>query len=281
MKKFTVILILFLNLGFSSCTDVIDVELQSEPPRLVVEASINWVKGTLGNSQSIKLSLSTPYFDSTTVSNVEGAIVKITNDSNGVEYIFIDRTQGLYSIANFVPILNQSYTLEINYNGETIIAKETLTSVSNISDINQSMENGFLDDVIGLSVSFIDPADINNFYMLKFQRIGDLFPSLFDIDDKFTDGNKMTVTYEEISDEETGEKELLPGDLLNIELYGISENYYNYIRLLIEQSENGGDPFSSIPAPLKGNCINPENPEQYAYGYFRLSQVDQAKYRIE
>ena len=281
MKNFIYSSILFFSLVFSSCTDVIDVDLQSEPPRLVVEASIDWIKGTLGNTQNIKLSLSTPYFDSTTVSEVEGAIVKITADNNGFEYIFNEQNEGLYTISNFVPILNQSYTLEISYNGETYIARETLTPVENISNINQSTDNGFIDDVIGLSVSFIDPAGIDNYYMLKFQRQGDLLPTLFDIDDEFTDGNEMTVTYEEITDEETGQKELLSGDIVNIELYGISVNYYNYIGILISQNETGGGPFSSIPAPLKGNCINLINPDQFAYGYFRLSEVDKTIYTIE
>jgi len=281
MKKILKYVFILISLFLVSCTDVIDVELQTGPPRLVIEASLNWEKGTVGNNQMIKLSISTPYFDSTDSEEVIRASVKIINENDGTEFVFSDQNNGLYTTSSFIPELHQIYILEINYLGETFIAKESLIPVTNISNITQSKENGFIDDVIGVSVSFIDPADKDNYYLVKFQEQDDLFPTLYDVDDEFTNGNEMTITYEKITDEETGEKELEPGDVLDIELYGISKNYYNYIRLLISQNESSGSPFSSIPAPLKGNCVNLLNPENYAYGYFRLTQVDRTRYSIQ
>ena len=61
MKKIFLILIFIYPLF--SCEDVIDVDLNESEPRLVIEASINWFKGTQGNEQSIKLSLSAPFFE--------------------------------------------------------------------------------------------------------------------------------------------------------------------------------------------------------------------------
>ena len=46
-----------------SCEDVIDVDLKTAEPRLVIDASLNWVKGSQGNSQIIKLSLTAPFYD--------------------------------------------------------------------------------------------------------------------------------------------------------------------------------------------------------------------------
>lgn len=281
MKKILQYIFILISLFLASCTDVIDVELQTKASRIVVEASIDWEKGTIGNNQSVKLSLSTPYFDSTENDHITGATVKITNENDGTEFIFIDQNNGLYTTTGFIPELYESYILEISYQGETIIAKETLLPVTDISRISQSTENGFIDDVIGVAISFKDPVDEDNYYLMKFQEQKDLLPTLFDVDDKFTNGNEMTITYEKITDEETGEEELKPGDVLDIELIGISKDYYDYIRLLINQNETGGSPFSTIPAPLKGNCINPVNPDNYAYGYFRLTQVDRITYVIE
>lgn len=281
MKKPIRTFFILTSLMFSSCTDVIDVELQTEPPRLVIEASIDWTKGTIGQNQLIKLSLSSAYFDTLTETQVTGATVKITNDINGTTFIFTDQNNGNYTTDQFIPELDHSYTLEIAYDGEIYLAKEVMTPVVDISSINQSTDHGFIDDVIGVSVSFIDPEGVNNYYLVKFQEQKELFPTLFDVDDEFTDGNEMHITYEKSADDETGQEEIMPGDVLDINLYGISESYYNYIRLLIHQSDTGGSPFSSIPAPLKGNCINPENPDRYAYGYFRLTQVDSTIYTVE
>ena len=76
LKYFTLFTILFL---FNSCEDVIDVDLPTTEPRLVVEANINWEKGSLGNSQEIILSLSTDYFSSDKFVPATGATVEIVN----------------------------------------------------------------------------------------------------------------------------------------------------------------------------------------------------------
>ena len=96
--------ILMAILSLSSCTDVIELDVPSEAPRLVIEASINWEKETVGNNQRIKLSKSTPYFDTNGTEPVLGASVKIMNDSKGVVCIFTDNSDGTYSTDSFVPV---------------------------------------------------------------------------------------------------------------------------------------------------------------------------------
>ena len=262
-----------------SCTDVVDVEVPEAEPRLVIEASIDWEKGTTGNEQLIKLSTSVPYFDELVNNEVVGASVKITNDTTLEEYVFIDQNDGTYTTSSFVPVIDQSYTLEVIYNGEVFTAQETLTGVTDIAEINQSITDGFNDEALEVNVLFDDPADEENFYLFKFQEQGDLLPELLDISDEFTNGNQMKVFYEKEEDEDINQEEFEPGDVVSIEFYGISEQYFNYIRLLIEQYES--DPFSSVPVPLKGNCINITNPDDYAYGYFRLTQVVRNTYTFQ
>lgn len=272
---------LIISLMLFSCTDVIDVDVPYGGPRMVIEASLDWEKGTLGNEQSIKLSEMTPYFDDVSTNVVKGAFVKVTNDNNGKFVQFIDQNDGNYSTSNFIPIINQSYTLEVNYNGETYIAKEILTPVVDIEKVDQSTENGFDKDVIEVNIYFNDPVEYENYYFIKFQERKDLLPILVDVSDEFTNGNKMHVFFEKFENKETNEKELLPGDIVDIELYGISKMYFNYIRLLIEQNGTRGDPFSTTPAPLRGNCTNPDNTDNYAWGYFRLTEVDRTTYIIK
>ncbi len=62
MKK--LIYIAILTFFTFSCEDVIDLDIPTSEPKLVIDASINWFKGTSGNEQEIKLTLSAPYFDS-------------------------------------------------------------------------------------------------------------------------------------------------------------------------------------------------------------------------
>ena len=63
MNRIALIVVLLFANGFTSCTDVIDVDVPTAPPRLVIEASIDWQKGTSGNFQRVRLSTSTPFFE--------------------------------------------------------------------------------------------------------------------------------------------------------------------------------------------------------------------------
>ena len=84
-------------------------------------------------------------------------------------------------------------------------------------------------------------------------------------------------------DEDNGDENdtFKPGDIVAISLYGISETYYNYVRLIIEQYSEDGDPFSVLPADVRGNCVNQTNQENFAYGYFRVSEVVKSTYTFE
>ena len=281
MKNYIYKLLLSVLILTTSCTDVIDLEVPEAPPRLVIEASIDWIKGTAGNQQSVKLSTSTPFFDNLQETPVKGAIVKVINDSDKNEVVFIDQNNGNYETDEFIPIIGQSYTLEVVYEDETYLASETMTPVSEITDVYQSRENGFDKEALEVNIEFNDPKDISNFYLTKFQRRGDLLQTIFDVKDEFTDGNKISIFYEKLNNEDTGETEFVPGDIVDISLLGISEQYFNYIKLLIQQSGGQGGPFSTTPAEIKGNCINLDNPNNYAFGYFRLTEVDEKVYLFE
>ncbi|MGX1929288.1 DUF4249 domain-containing protein [Flagellimonas sp. 2504JD4-2] len=281
MKRIYKILFITLLIGISSCTDVIEVDVPEGPIRLTIEASLDWEKGTSGNEQTILLSTSTPYFESQNNSAVTGATVHVSNNDSGAVFTFQDENDGRYTTASFVPVIGNSYTLEVVYEGERYTATETMFPVSDISSITQSSEDGEDDEALEVNVSFLDPADIENYYFLRFQSRVDQLPELFYIKDEFVDGNEVTFYYEKIEDDAENIKEFEPGDTVDIVLLGISEDYHNYLRLLVEQFESGGNPFSATPVALVGNCINVDNPDNTPYGYFRVSEKVESSFTFE
>ncbi|MFT4753239.1 MAG: hypothetical protein ACI85Q_000777 [Salibacteraceae bacterium] len=279
MKLANTFLILMLVV-LSSCEEIIEVDLQDEAPRLVIEASINWGKGTTGNDQLIKLNRSTPFFETGSITAVEGAIVSVTNDSTDDVFVFADTGEGNYTTSEFIPILNDTYTLEVIHDGETYTASEALVSVAPINEIRQSIEGGFNDEIIDLNLYFDDPVNEENFYFSKLLRDGDTFTELNTLSDRFIDGNEVFIIFEKDGDSDN-DSEFLPGDVVKIELLGVSEQFYGFMEILIEQYYGGGDPFSSTAAEIRGNCINLTNEANYAYGYFRLSEADIITYTVE
>ncbi len=256
--------ILFTILLYS-CTKIVDVDVPNGGKRLVVEASIKWEKGTSGKIQTIRLSESSEYFELNNNTPVTGAEVTVSKDSDGSVYVFQDMGDGTYRTQNFEPEFDQLYTLEINYNQKTYVGQETLRRVSDINRIEDAQGVGFDSDEIIVSVYFDDPKNSSNFYFVEFRDSNQLFSYLDVASDELTDGNENKLEYE-------GEN-LKTGDVVEVELQGISEQYYRYMSILIEQSMGSDGPFSTIPVPLIGNCKNIDDSKEEVLGYFRLSEV--------
>ncbi|MBW8198383.1 DUF4249 family protein [Flagellimonas abyssi] len=277
MKTLKKIILVVIVIIFASCSDVVDVEVQEGPKRLVVEASLDWEKGSEGNVQTIRLRESTPFFSTNTNMEVTGASVVVTNEGSGASYNFEDQGNGEYLTTNFEPVLEQKYMLRIEYNGEIYTATETMTAVTDITSVFQGRKEGFDDELLEVHVVFTDPEVEGNNYLFKFQREGDLLPDLETAKDEFLNGNEIDWWYEIDEDDDTEIEPFKPGDVVDIEMYGISKAYYDYIKILISQL-GGVGLFESTPVDVKGNCVNTTNPENYAFGYFRLTQVVKTSY---
>ena len=273
MKRYKIILILIITIFISSCEDVIDVDLNTAAPQLVVNASIEWKKGTLGNEQKIKLTTTTGYFDKT-IPTVSGANVSIKNSDNlSFNFIEIPNT-GEYVCTNFVPVIDKQYELTIILNGQTYTATETLKSVSTINNITQNDKGGFTGDEIEIKSFFIDPGNADNYYMLKFKSSITVIPSYDIFDDSFTQGNENFGLYIN--------EDIKTGDNLEITLFGISKRYFEYMRKLtaVAGSSSGG-PFATAPATVRGNIVNQTNSKNFAFGYFNVSETDFRNYVVK
>ena len=257
----------------TSCEDVIELNLNTAEPKLVIEASINWLKGTNGNEQSIKLSLTAPYFDDK-VLPANGATVMITDQDDRI-YIFIENdATGIYKNANFRPTIDHLYTLKIIYNDEIYNAQETFKSVVAIDYVEQNNKAGFTGKDTELKAYYTDPADQQNFYFFEFDSNTPILSSLSIYEDKYNNGNQIFGYY--------SEEDLEAGDQVTIRNYGISERFYNYMFILLQQNnDGGGGPFETQPASVRGNCVNQTNPANFPLGYFRLSEVAELIYTIQ
>ena len=270
MKKIVYIIILVFAY---SCEDVIDLDLPTSEPKLVIDASIDWLKGTSGNEQQIKLSLTAPFFD-LEIPPANNATVFIT-DSNSNSFEFIeDGDTGIYLNNTFIPEMNGEYTLTVIYDGETYVATETLKSVSEITRVEQNLEGGFTGEETEIKAFFNDPADEENYYFFEFTPTLPVTPTLDTFNDEFVNGNEIFGFYVE--------EDLDPGQSVTIQIHGVSEQFYEYMFILLQQIENGGGgPFETQPATVRGNCINQTNPDNFPLGYFRLSEVDELTYTVE
>jgi hypothetical protein len=275
MKLFKQLFLAICALILMQCEDVIDVDLDTIAPKLVIDASIDWEKGTAGNTQTIKLTTTSGYYDSE-VPVVSGATVTVTTSSKAFEFAEVPGT-GQYVCTDFEPVIGETYTLTIGYSGQRYTASETLVTAPELGDrVEQNNDGGFGGDEIEVKYYFQDNGSEDNFYMSSVQAPFVKFP-VYTIDsDERSQGNLMFLVF--------GHEDTAQGDVLAIRLYGISERYFSYMTRLLEATGSGpmGDgPFTTIPAGVKGNIVNQNDKANYALGYFRLSEVVNINYVVQ
>jgi hypothetical protein len=273
MKILRNYLIIALSLFLAACEKVIEVDLDTAAPRLVIDASIDWEKGAKGNEQKIKLSTTTAYYDSEFPA-VSGAAIVINNSKNR-DFNFVEKSgSGEYICTDFEPVIGETYTLKITLNGEVYTATETLTATPDIENtIEQNNEGGMVGDEIEITFYHQDDADQENYYLYGIRTNRVAFPQYFVEDDENSQGNLTPVYY--------SHEDLEVGDNINIKLYAVSRRYYDYFRKLLSASGNDDSPFPTTPNEVRGNIINQTNSKNFAYGYFRLLQVDTRDYTIQ
>lgn len=270
MKKGLALITLLFVFSFTSCEDVVNLDLETGETKLVIDAEILWKKGTAGNEQTIKISETASYYSGSTP-KVSGAQVRVENSSGDV-FTFNETEAGVYKCTNFIPVLNMDYTLFVDVKGHSFTAKEKLTSGSAINQIEQKIVPDFGgEDIIELTFYYNDPADQSNFYVTDYQSSFLIYPQYEITDDEFYNGNEISTRF--------SNEDMKAGDVLNITHRGVSKNYFNYMKLILEASSS--NPFSVPPGNIRGNIINTSDANNFALGYFRLCETDQISYTVK
>ena len=251
-----------------SCEDVVEIDLEESAPKLVVEASLVWEINKAENPQFIRLTTTTPYFEEG-ISPAEEATVSLF-DPQGRRIPFEEVQSGIFRNDEFLPAPDVTYELEIIYNAEVYRATANLIRTPTLEKVEQNANGGFGGDEIELKAFYSDPAGIDNYYLFRFYH-EELSLQLFN--DEFTDGNQTFTLY--------SDDDLESGDEVVFEIEGISRGFYQYMYILLSQSGSRGGPFQTQPTMVRGNIINVTNPENFPFGYFRLSAKDILNYEVQ
>ncbi len=258
MKK--LIILICIGVLSSACEEVVQLDLPTEPPRLAIEALLEMTPNeTL--TQVVKLSLTGGFYQEETIM-VSNATVQLLDLSNNQTFDFVyDAVLENDFRLDFTPSFDTDYKLRVVYANETYESTvEQLRHAVPIDNLEQGDGTLFEGDEIEVLVSFTDSAVRDDFYLLDFGLQRYLATK-----DEFYQGNLFTFSF--------FYKDLQAGDEAVIKIMGIDERHFNFMTILIEQTEDGGNPFSTTPSTVRGNLYNMTNPDHYPMGYFRLSET--------
>ena len=296
IKKYITFLVAIwsVSLFFTSCEQVIDLDLDTQEKQIVVDAYIYWEKGQNKAFPIVKLTYSMPFFSENSPEKISNAIVKLKTSSNQ-EYQLIEATQltqsftgiptdpkGFYIYEQGItPVLGEEYTISIESNGKHYISKAKMKEVPqiNLNRVIQKENAGIFKDQIELKFFFDAAPNEETAFFVVSKGSRDKRESYFSLDSQLLSNGKYFFTL-------TGlDEKYQKGDVVDIVLYRISLEYKQIIDLLIRNATNTGTRgrggIFTIPNRIYGNVINTENPKENPLGAFRVSQYTKVSYTIK
>ena len=266
MKKIYIYTILTVLL-FSNCEKVVDIDVPTIEPKLIIDASFEVLfnESPVKANVVVKLKLSTDYFDDT-IPTVSDAIVFLTNtlDNAVINFSDVNLNGNFTPIINFIPKDAIAYELTVIYKNEIYKGNATKVKSTKIDSAIQGDETLFSGKEIEVKVAFKDNVDNENYYLFNFTN--NLFLPL---EDRFFNGTNYNFSFF------YQEEEIEVPTNVTVTMSGITKDYFTYFRILQNQSgTSGGGPFQSVPSSLLGNVINTSNEANFPLGYFHISETD-------
>ncbi len=291
-------LLITLLLAFTSCEDVIDVDLNDEDPRLIVDALIRIDTTQQLTAANIKVSLSSSFFGEIQPAEVESMFIQKADESGFVPYEPIPGEPGVYrpfattvspvadnKIATSWLTSDSEYLLFVTHQDQDYLARTTFAPSVPIDTVEQGEGGLFDEDDKEVIIAFTDIPEQENYYLIDLD-----FNEYLPTEDRFYQGQQFEFSYFYDADDTP----LNPGDAINISILGANEQFYDYMNGLLEQSEQGQNgPFQTPTATVRGNFLNVtgidnidqfdnlNRPDAFILGYFSLSQQFSASLVIE
>lgn len=252
---FTVVLI-------NSCTEKIDIELDSTYTRLAVEGVITPQAG----NQYVRLTKTADYFSNQPPAEIHGAMVTVDNGNSLVQFHEDANNPGYYIAPNdYTGTSGETYNM-------SIILSEPINGIVNYKA--QEIMPQLAEDIDSVDVIFNSQFRMwmvrlyawepptTDFYMFNGMRNGEIITDSISrvniSDDRLFNGNYTSGAVVLLLEEE----ELEPGDVFTLILSNITEEYANYMLDLQTEIQPHDPMFSGPPANVRTNINND------AVGYF-------------
>lgn len=224
--------------ALASCEDVIEVDVPSEEPRLIIDALIRVDTTQAITTLRVTVKETASFFEEpmpVTLDQITlaGAILLEEEPGSGI-YSRDISTQSLMA---------EDLFLAIDYNDQIFAAFTDFATSVPIDSLRQG-PGGLIDDETELIVSFTDNPEIENFYLFDFDRA-----EYFTTRDRFYDGQSFEFSY-------FYNDKLDPGTELDVNLMGATEEFYRYMEKIIEQSDSNLGIFDTPAITVRGNILN-------------------------
>ncbi|MFA0962460.1 DUF4249 domain-containing protein [Roseivirga sp. BDSF3-8] len=255
------------------CEDVVDIDLDQGETLLVVDGNVYDNEGPY----TVRLNLTAPYFANAPLPAAEGAKVTIT-DNEGTSDRLTETDPGVYVTDSLQGVPGRTYTLTVDYAGETYTAVSLLRAAPQIDSVYYTFEEEQAFQDAGYFLYYYGPElpGQGDHYRLKVYRNGEQLTDPDDLiffPDRLVNGNYLFDL--QINSDPFEEQ-----DEFSLDLLSITESHYFYLLELQEQTNNGGL-FSDPPANIRTNVVNTNPDGPAAVGWFTAAGINSIEGSIE
>lgn len=253
MKKKTIFIYLLGVITIcttTSCKDVIDVDLRTADPKLVIEGSIR-----MGEFAEVLITKSKEFSGSNEYIPITDAVVTITTDEQKSE-VLQSNAQGRYVATTIVGTERTTYHLSVQYDDVEYTATSYMPPRVEIDDL--TVWKMPVRDTADPQIHFKDPKGEENQYYRCVLYINDVKPTLRDrlgdqlISTEFVDGSDISqvifLHYETDRDDDPIEQ----GDKVTVEMQCIDKGVYKFFETLYNTEDALANPTSNIKGGALG-----------------------------
>lgn len=236
-------LLYILGLTFISCEKVIDLKLNEENQKIIIEGIVN----KDSTVQYVRITKTIAFNESTAYPTVDNAIVTLRdNQGNSETLSFVGK--GLYKSSDFLGVEGRTYSLKAIVDGKEYTSTSTMPYNVPIDTVSlQEFSFGPTPNFFPIAER-MDPKDIKNYYSFNLFKNNLRIEGIYLQDDQFNDG--VNVLQPIFGGDCTNK------DTLRLEMSCIDQNVYKYFFTL---SVNAGGTGGAIPANpesnISGGCL--------------------------
>ena len=260
MKRVT-FLLFAATIFFTSCEKVIDVQLENNEQKLVIDAVLTDEEGGC----MVRLSQTKHFSESNVFRGLSDATVTIS-DPTGNVFALLEEESGIYRHPTLKGTSNTTYSLNIEVLGKTYKAVSTMPQKVSLDSLHVQRQQFFDEEETFAHVTFQDPVAIKNHYRFKQFVNGKKLEGNFIMDDELSDGKQFQSTLYIFPEEDDTIK---TGDEISVEMQCIDKAVYKYW-YSYDQSATGSSQSAAPANPVS-------NIDGGALGYFSAHTVEVKK----
>lgn len=260
--------LLFTSFIFSSCEDIIDVNLNDAAPRVVIEADLD----NLDRTQVIYVSRTVPFNDNRRNEIIKDAFVAVMNINEGHynTFIYSGEYDG-YIDPTFKLERNTDYALVVEVDGKQYQAWESMPHNVEVDSLGRVKETIFGDDYYFATFKFQDPADVNNYYKYNVSVDGAPMKFYSVFNDKFNDGLYVTHQIGSVDNDITlGSMVVVKRQMISYAVY----KYWNEVQSVNPGSAAPANPTSNISNGALG-YFSVSNAKEYSFDFSTFDEEDE------